>query len=228
MSDLAPEPQGPVESAVDPAVEPDAGAEPEAWAGPSQEEWEATQSLIERLGPLAQYAEQLGQEGDEGYEDVELDPMSDTFADQLRELIRAEIQPLSGYVQETQLGEAEQQAMDIIHDLQASGGEFLVPESSSKLARSLANDFMPESVQRYGVGPKAAEAALQKAVETVREMEQSIGKAYYERQMNQLSTLAGAPREPGSPGQAAAQQQAHIPGDERDLVRAHFSAGTGR
>jgi hypothetical protein len=220
MSELAPE--TPVEPQAEPEaqVEPEAAAEP--WAGPTQEEWEATQER------LAQYeAQQQPEEGEP--EPFQLDPYADDFQDQLDRYLDSRLAPVSQYTESAMQAEAEERAMDIIQDIASREGEFLFPEQSPKIARSLANEFIGEEQQRYGFGPKAAEAALERAVKAVREYEQTIGKAYHERQMNQLGTLAGAPRQPGVAGtQAAPSTPTPEGGDELALVGHYFGQGTGR
>jgi hypothetical protein len=67
---------------------------------------------------------------------------------------------------------------------------------------------------------------LEQAYKDVKAREEAIGKAYHERQMNQLSTLGKAPREPAV--QATASQQVNsVKGDEMSLVRSFFTPNTG-
>ncbi len=206
----------------EPVDEPDEGG----WGGPSQEEWEQTQQALQYFAELEQQR-QAAQQGD----GPQFDPWSENPTDQLRELIRQEMAPLHEFTEHSQLTEAEERAMDIIADMQAAEGEFLFqpskehPIASPQLARALAEDFLPEAQERYGAGPRAAEAALSHAVKTVREIEQAIGEAYAAREQNQLGTLLNAQRQPPAAGQAGSKVVGGFEGDEMDLVRA--MTGTG-
>jgi hypothetical protein len=215
------------------------GAEPEPWAGPSQEEWTQTQELLQGLAPVIEYMQnpEAGQyqQVDPNQEQMDLDPFSDNFGEQLRSLIQNEISPLSEFTENAALEEAEERAMDIIHDLESREGEFLFrgenpgDVDSRQVARSLAERFLPEAQQRYGYGPRAAEAALAQAYKVVRSYEETVGKTYHDRQTNQLKTLAGARREmPVAGTQGANNVSTPEGGDERGLVEAYFPRATGR
>jgi hypothetical protein len=193
----------------------------EAWSGPSKEEWEQTQQL------LADY--QAAQQGDEGeYEeeeegDVELDPFSDKFGQQLVDLIQQAISPYATHAEQQMMSEANEKAMDIIADLEAKDGEFMNPEKSRPLARVLADKHFPEMAQKHADPRKAAEAALAAGVKEARELEQVYGEAYYTRKMNNLRGLAGAKTEPGASGREGASQQVTPEGgDELSLVSHHL------
>lgn len=211
MSDYAVEPAAPDVAPAVEAPQVEAPAEP-AWSV-SQDEWQATQ---EALGYLVQ---QIAPPQDR----PSFDPLSDNADEQLRSIIREELAPYQQFQQQAQLGEAEARAKDMLTDIQARDGEFLLPDSAEK-ARVLANSLVQEAAQKHGFGPKAAEAALTQAYKTVREWEDAVGKAYHDRQMNQLRGLSGAPREPAAAGGSV--QQVTVPGGgtEMDVVR-HYLGG---
>jgi len=223
MEPLGTEPEQPEEGEVQ---------EPE-WSGVSQEDWDRVSTTLEGLQPIIEYMQNPDAYREpppqEDGAEPQLDPFSDNFADQLQSLIDSRLAPVSEFTEQAQLDEAEERAMDIIQDIVSREGEFLMPERSTKLARAMAEEFLPEAEQRYGFGPRAAEAALQQAVKTVREIEQEIGQTYYERKQNELGTLAGARREPPAAGTQGAQNVSTPEGgDERALVEAYFGRGTGR
>ncbi len=219
------------ETTPDPGIDAGGGEPPDdtdegGWGGPSQEEWEQTQQALQYFAELEQQR-QAAQQGD----GPKFDPWSENPTDQLRELIREEMAPLHQYSEQRQLTEAEEVAMDMIASMEAAEGEFLFqpskehPIASPQLARALAEDFVPEAQERYGPGPRAAEAALGRAVKIVREIEQAIGEAYAARESNQLGTLFNAQRQPPAAGQAGSQVVGGFEGDEMDLVRQ--MTGTG-
>lgn len=196
------------------AAAPEA-AEP-TWSGPSQEEWEYVMSRFAQ--PEPEYEEQ-----EQPFQLPEIDPLDDNFGQTLYDVIGQAVQqhiaPVMEWQQSQQTAEAEERALDILGDIASREGEFFEQETTFKLARDIANGFMPEAAQRYGFGPKAAEVALGQAAKLLRDYQDAIGKAYYERQMNQLTTLSGATREPGvsTPGTQLVTGQPG--GDELDLVR---------
>lgn len=211
MSEFAPEPVEPA------AVEPEEAPEP-AWAGPQPEEWQEVQETVGLIRqalqqPEPQYEQQPG---------PVLDPLDENFQSQLDQYIEAKFAPFADYQQQLVLGEAEEKAKDIIHSLEQEKGEFLYSDSSAQ-ALQRANNHLPEAQAKYGYGPRAAEAALARAYEDQKAYEQAVGKAYYERQINQIRGLSNAPREPGASGQQSGQQVV-IPegGDEFGLVSKYF------
>jgi hypothetical protein len=212
VSEFAPEPVEPA------AVEPEEAPEP-AWAGPSQEEWTAAQ---ETLGLINQAITQP----EPGYQDQQqgpvLDPLDENFQSQLDQYIEQKFAPFADYQQQLVLGEAEEKAKDIIHSLETEKGEFLLPDSGAQ-ALQRANNHLPEAQAKYGYGPRAAEAALARAYEDQKAYEQAVGKAYHEREINQLRGLANGPRAPGASGQQSGQQVV-VPegGDELGLVSKYF------
>jgi len=155
---------------------------------------------------------------------VQLDPLDENFQQALDQYLDQKLAPYADYTQQAILGEAEQRAADILTDITARDGEFLI-EGSLEKARALANSYVGQMSQQYGFGPQAAEQALEQAAKDVRAWEQAVGQAYHNRQMNQLSTLGGARHEPGAAGQGAQQLVFPGGGDEMDVVRRHFGSG---
>lgn len=184
-------------------VPPEPEPEPEQWTGPTQEQWEQTQAMLaqtaesyETMQWLAQQAQQLQQQ-QMGQQGPVFDPFSEDANTQLRQIIREELAPYEQLRQDVILGEAEERASDILADLQARNGEFTQSQSAD-LARALANQFLAEEQTKHGFGPKAAEAALERGYNTVREYENTLAQTAIERHNNQLKTLNDAPREPGT------------------------------
>ena len=202
----------PVEAplAPEPAVE-------EAWTGPSQDEW---QQVVEGLGYLAQTVQpQEAPPQPAAPQPTQFDPFSDDPGSQLRSIIREELAPLANYQQHEQLSEAEEKAYDILDDVSSRQGELVNKEEAFPIIRSWADTMMPEMAQKYGFGPRAAEAALEQAYVAFQQLEQTIGKTYTERHMNQLTNLSGVRSDP--PAYNGAAQTTEIPGggDELDIVR---------
>jgi hypothetical protein len=218
-------------SAQEPEVQPGAeptgeptGGEPEPWAF-TQEMYEEQQQGLQSIASYIE--EQRQREAAAGQPSAEIpDPYADPEAFQgwLDSRIEERTAPYGEYVERAQTSEGEQMALDVIADIEAREGEFLVPETSRPLARMLADDFWPEAVERFGTkSAKAGEFALEQAYKQVRELEQAIGKAYHERQINELRGLAGARREPAAAGAQGAQELViREGGDELDLARSFF------
>lgn len=184
----------------------------EAWAGPSQEEWQQTQELIQ-----AQH-EWISQQQQGQAERPAFDPYDDErFPQQLDQFIEQKLQPYQGFQQEVALREAEERAMDILNDIAKSGTEFDVAD-----ARIRADHLLAGMQERYGFGPRAAEAALQEAAKQQIEKERERNEAYHQRKINELQGLRGT-REPAPSGtSAAAEIVTPEGGDELDLVRTYF------
>lgn len=215
MSEFAPEPVEPT-----PAESQVVEAPAESWAGPSQEEWAEIQETNNLIKQAIQQPEPQYQQPEPQM--PQIDPLAEDFVSQLDQYLEQKFAPYASYQEQLVLGEAEEKAKDIIHSLEQEKGEFLLPDSSGQ-ALQRANNHLPEAQARYGYGPKAAEAALSRAYEEQKAYEQAVGKAYYERQINQIRGLSQAPRDPGTTGQQAGQQVV-IPegGNELDLVGRYF------
>lgn len=203
MSELEQEP-------VD-GVEPVDDAEP-VWSGPSQEEWQQTQAQLADAAALVE-AVRAGQN-----QDGPLSGYDPEFRQELDQYINQKLSPYSQYQEQAILGEAEQRAQDILHDLSVRDGEFDV-----QTARLRADHLLPDMAARYGPGPKAAEAALAAAAKEQRDYESQMQAKAVEQYQNQLRGITSAPREPAASGNPAGTQ--HVTpqgGDEMDLVRSYF------
>jgi hypothetical protein len=179
MSEPIPE-QPPVEPVAEP-VEP-------GWQGPSQDEWESTQAQLQQYAQMFQQTQQQQQ----AYPAAP-DPFSETFQADLDAYINYRMAGSQQLEQEIRLAQAEDWAHEHLDQLATSGGEF---DRDAAYAR--ANMILMQS----GGDPVAA---LDQAAKDVREYEQRVGQAFYDRQIEQLRTNAGAPR--GLPaGQVGAAQ----------------------
>lgn len=217
MSDLVNEPvwggQNPLDgfrmeadpAAGDPAgagaADPGEGAATEpAWA-PSQDEWQQVQST---LGAVADFVSRQAQvfspQPQQGASPLaEYGP---EFEAALAAYVDSRMAPVQQFTQEAQLAEAEERAQDILGDLVSKHGEF-----DRELAYARANTVLPAMVQRYGSGPKAAEAALEEGARLQREYEQRVKEQAVSQYTNQIKTLSGAASEPGTQYQVGVQQR---------------------
>lgn len=196
MSEMAPE-----VAATDQAADVGEAAAETAWSGVSQEEWEQTQQALGSMTQYVQHRMQLEQQAQQQGQPLQFDPWSDDPTQQILQLIESRVAPLEQTYRRIEDAEGQELAYDVIADNVSREGDFL-HEGSKDLAFQLARGFLPQTVQKYGYGDRAAEAAIEQACKHVRSLEQSIGQSYYDRQTNQLATLAGARREPGSSGPA--------------------------
>ena len=193
-----------VEPDVDPAPDPAPDAEP-AWSGPSADEWGAVLSYVNAQAQREQQMAQLYGAGPQQQEGPQRpDPWNrpDTFQDDLDAYIGARMAPVQQFTQEAALAEAEERAQDILGDLVAKHGEF-----DKEVAYARANVLLPQMVQRYGQGPKAAEAALEAAAQAQLAYETQVREKAIAQYTNQIKTLAGAPGEPGSTYQVGVQSR---------------------
>lgn len=199
MSDLAPEPVAPE---APEAEAPEAPAE-SAWAGPSSEEWQETQEALQYLASLAQPQSPFQQPQPE--QPLPLDPLEDDFEQRLNQWAENKFAPYAEYVQMQQMREGSARAEDILADDIARNGEFIFndPKSetgdSKQKARALADSYIGEMNQQYPNDPRhAAEAALAKAAQDVRDWETNVRQAAIEQYKNELAGLGGARRELGA------------------------------
>lgn len=201
MSELIAEP-GAAPAAPEPVEAP---AEP-AWT-PSQEEWQQTQAelaaLRQQVAPPQQQQEPQGPDFDP------FDPES--VAAYFGQLLEERLAPIQSWQQQMVGSEAEERALDIMESFVARDGEMLNQEAAFTNIRANADFYYAEEAQKHGAGPKAAEAAIERAYKAEREYQEQVGKAYYERVTNQLRTLDGAPSEPGTRYAQGAVE--HVTGD---------------
>ena len=181
MSETAPE-QPPVEPTETPAEEP-------SWQGPSQEEWEQTQAQLQQYAQMLQPQQPQYQP----QQPMAPDPFSETFQQDLDAYIGYRMQGSQQLEQEIRLAQAEEFAMEHLDQLAQKAGEF-----DREAAYARANMILMQS----GGDPMAA---LDQAARDVREYEQRVGQAFYDRQIEQLTQNAGAPRGMPAGGTGAAQ-----------------------
>lgn len=174
------------------------------WTGPTKEEWESFQAFKSQVDQAQ--VEYQQQQAAQQQTPVAIDWLDDESQQQLAQFIDQRLAPLQSFQERAALAEGDERAMAIMDDIVSREGDFLFAESREK-ARALADTYWPQAAQRYGATPQAAQAALEQAANDVRQWEQAVGKAYYEREVNQIRTLTGARREPGAQGTGAAQQQ---------------------
>jgi hypothetical protein len=150
----------------------------------------------------------------------QVDPYSDEFGAQLGQGIQATIQealvgalsPVTGAIQAQQhaqvIATGEERLQDMMADEIARNGDFAAEEDGSQPGRELviplAETFLEAAAERYGETPRAAEAAIEHAAQLIRRAEAAAAAKAVAQHANHVATLAGAPAEPGSPGQAAA------------------------
>ena len=162
MSEQVPE-QPPVEPTETPAEEP-------SWQGPSQEEWEQTQAQLQQYAQMLQPQQPQYQP----QQPMAPDPFSETFQQDLDAYIGYRMQGSQQLEQEIRLAQAEEFAMEHLDTLAQKSGEF-----DREAAYARANMILMQS----GGDPMAA---LDQAARDVREYEQRVGQAFYDRQIEQL------------------------------------------
>lgn len=215
MSEFATEqvvPSEPAELEVEPEVP--------AWTGPSQEEWTAVVSDLQARQQAEWEAQQaeLRQQGE-----LDLDPFNENFGQNLRAFLQqqaqAAVQPVTEWQRQQAEASAYELAQDMVHDAMVKGGDYLFPDEGKAAVHRAADEYYAEAAAQYGPGQKAVQAAIDRADKEYRDWEKRVGQAYHEREMNVLTNLSGAGREP-SAGAVAAQQVVTTPGgDELSLVR---------
>src|SRR5215471_18872470 len=178
-------------SELEPEQTPEATPEPSepSWQGPSQEEWEQTQAQLQQYAQMLQPQQPQYQP----QQPMAPDPFSETFQQDLDAYIGYRMAGSQQLEQEIRLAQAEEFAMEHLDELAQRSGEF---DRDAAYAR--ANMILMQS----GGDPMAA---LDQAAKDVREYEQRVGQAFYDRQIEQLQTNAGAPRGMPAGGTGAAQ-----------------------
>ena len=185
MSELAPE-----GASVEPVEAP---TEDTSWM-PTQEEWQATQERLaqfeQALQPQPQYEYQ--QQGP-----PIPDPFSETYAQDLQAYTQAQLAPIQQFVEQQQIAQGEQQAMEILGEIAAREGEF-----DKEMAWMIARDTA--ATRGAPSSDRESQQLLAEAAKQVREYEKRIGEAYHQQQIEQIQTVAGAPR--GLPAQVNGAQ----------------------
>lgn len=197
-----------------PAAEPPAAAEPvEEWTGPSREEWESQQAA---LGALIDHVshQQAPEPESQPQQRPRFDPFADDVEAQLDAYIDARLAPLQQYQQYEQQAEAEERAYDILDDISSRLGEIEQREIAFPIIRAWADTKMPEMAQRYGFGPKAAEAALEASYSEFQQLFGAVGQTYTDRHINQLGRLGDLRAEPPAAPGATHVAEPPVQGDE--------------
>lgn len=124
-----------------------------------------------------------------------LDPFSETFAQDFQAMIRQELSAIAGPLQARQMAEQEAEGelriKDMIADDINRNGDLSEPGKAQ--VRSLVNVYYTDFVETYGPTARTVELATQKATAAVRAIESEAAKSAVERYKNELGTLAGAP-----------------------------------
>ena len=180
MSDLAPE--GAPEA---PAVEEAPVEQP--WA-PDPAEWQATQ---ERLEQLAQVVQPQPQWQPQPQGPPIPDPFSENYAEQFQQYTEHLMAPYQQFQQQLQLAEAEERGMEILNEHAQTLGDF-----DRDMAWARANMLTYQGIDVH--------KALEQAARETREYERRVGEAFHQQQMEQIQTVAGAPR--GMPAQVGGSQ----------------------
>jgi hypothetical protein len=104
---------------------------------------------------------------------------------------------LAQFVEQQQIAQGEQQAMEMLGEIAGRDGEF-DKEMAWTVAQNMAMTRGAPSNERE------SQQLLAEAAKQVREYERRVGEAYHQQQIEQIQTVAGAPR--GMPaGQPGAQ-----------------------
>lgn len=193
----------------------------------SQEDWERSQQgqsyLINRLEEIARIGEQP--QDPRGFTLPEDSLLSESDLQVFNQMIEQRLAPFQETSNRWMQSEGEELALDVISDDAAQNGDFIFDGSKQK-ARDLSENYYPQFAARYGAGAQAAEAAIRQACADTRDWEKQVGQAFMEREQNQLSTLAGAPRSPTQPGRPAQQLTTVEGGDEFNVLAKYFPRNT--
>lgn len=215
--------------ANDPTFRDAVAQEAQAIARAELERWQSAQQ---------QPGEQPEQQADP-FSAEAFDPWSDNFGQSLAGAFQAMQQQILAGVQQAvaplrqsheqqAASEAQQQVQDMHHAIVAQHGELPVPAEQQAAARELtlaiASQLAPQEIERYGPGPRAVEAAIQRAHMQVAQLLTASGAAAVDQFKNQLGTLGGAPAEPqGTPGATGGVPSPYL--DERDVASRYAQRG---
>jgi len=207
--------------------EPVAPAEPEEPAfSVSPEDWESMQQLqgymMEQLGQIAQALQP--QQGLQPPPDSMLSPEEWQYITAMnQQAIQQAVAPLYQMREQYTQDVGSELARDILSDENSRNGDFLFKGSFERALELAEATYLQPAIAQYGENNRAAEQAVAQAAAAVREWETEVGKAYYEREMNQLRGIANAPRQPPA-GQNGAVQPHTLPEGNslRAVARQHF------
>jgi hypothetical protein len=171
MSDLAPE-----GAPVEPVVEETPAEQP--WT-PDPAEWQATQERLDQIQQVVQPQPQW--QPPQG--PVIPDPWNrpETYEEDFKAYIEYAQAPYAQFQQQLQNAEAEERGMAYLDEQAKAVGEF---DRDTAWAR--ANILTYQGVEVY--------KALEQAAKETREYERRVGEAYHQQQIEQIQTVAGAPR----------------------------------
>lgn len=142
--------------------------------------------------------------------------------DQLLSKIDQRISPVTDSLTATEqarvAAEGDQRVQDVIADDIARNGD--LGETARALIRPIAEAKYGEYAARYGEGRRAAEAAIQSAAATIRQMHTEAGTAAATAEVNRINGLAGIRDQIGT-GAAGVSGVREIELDPRKLVQKH-------
>jgi hypothetical protein len=147
--------------------------------------------------------------------------LSEQDVEFLRSMWMQDVAPVYDFTERSQLAETEERATDIISDVAARNEFEFKDEREAKWIRDRADSYVEQAVQNHGVGPRAAEAAIEMAFNEFREIVGAREQARVDQEMNQLRTLGSAPMQP-TPTAPAAQNLAAPTGGPRAVVQKYF------
>jgi len=193
-----------------PAGEP--AAEP--WSL-SQDDWtqfqQSQQQLAETVQTLAAIEAQRaapylgGQQGQPGQQQGPPIPdpweRPDTYHDDLRAWGESLTAPFRERLETLDRQQGDEQVLDVLHNLEQQHGEFFAPvaDRMRNIAKQHAREVYPQYAARMGGnGDAAGEAALEAGYKYAKQFESELAQAAVQRHTNEIQTLAGAPRQPGS------------------------------
>lgn len=198
-----------------PAAEPSAAAAAPTWTDSpefrnavAEEAALVAQAQVQQA--FQQYAGQQYDEGQGAQPDFDvnefLSPLNDDFGGNLVQVIQGVVQqaqaPFLQAQQAQQAQEADARLNDVIADTISRNGE-LVGDSVTDRIRDQARDILNQLASRYGFNDRTAERAIEQAYQAERAYQEAVGRAYHERQMNELRGLAGAPTQPATSAHGA-------------------------
>lgn len=185
-------------------------AEPESWAGPSQEEWAAQNEALTNLAAMVEQLTAEGQYGDEEYVD-------EGYADE------EEVHPFQQVLQEMIEGEVEQRLQEqlqpfdnVLGSVAEQKGEEIANSELDRISQDLGGNFdrtqavlIADSFVQQGYDPIPA---LEQAARMVYQYEQGLKQQAINEYRENLGRVAGA-GEPGA-GSSSAYDADKVPEGE--------------
>lgn len=221
-------PDGPVGMTGDAGLTPDGVAyespEPEPVnEGPSVEDqlsqlqaaYAEQAQLLEQLAPVAEAWQGMPQQQTDAQAPTMPSPFDENYEQKMTEFLEyrdnQRLGPYQEVMQQQRMEQLEGTARDMIHDVIQTKGELIMPQyeegksglGPEDMILEIAKSYSPGMVAQYGEGVRADEAAIEAAYDEVKGFQDALIAASDARAANQVATLRGAPREPGSSGVAA-------------------------